>query len=344
MKLSKINPALLISDQNLSNVVGIRKITEDCNSVTFNDLDSNLDGDYILHFSIINGGSNDYFNILFNGDTVATDYRYRNILGDSLQDQNSYLCFLTDSKFGGGFANIKHINGYVFANSISCRENSSDISLLGVVTQKKTQVDKITSITIKALSGRALIKAGSVFRLLKTNSSSLVAPYNPIDVSALTSDYLLKPGEIAYIDYTNTTSVPLNIKTEEGDYEIIIKPTTVLFTATNGNVLLPNNSNTATDAVHRQGYSIANNTIAPITTTSNACYMGYGSIVNLHARVTTTTLQKHMHLSAITSWSGTYCSYDVHSYWTDTTTPWTSLGTVTFPLEQSGKIIIKRIT
>ena len=41
--------------------------------------------------------------------------------------------------------------------------------------------------------------------------------------------------------------------------------------------------------------------------------------------------------------NGVYHTLINKSYWNDTTTVWSSLGTVTFPYAQSGSITIKRV-
>lgn len=168
----RLNPSLLVTNNFLSNLIEERLIQNDTSQVDFYGLDSSLDGDYLLQYNLLNGPSNNYFNILFNGDTVVTDYRYRNIVNDTMIDSSSYLIYLYANKHGSGTADLRHVGGYAYSTAISSRQNSADISLIGVVTEKKTPISSITSIHVRDALQSNNIKAGSVLRLYKTRSGS----------------------------------------------------------------------------------------------------------------------------------------------------------------------------
>jgi hypothetical protein len=163
-----------------------------------------------------------------------------------------------------------------------------------------------------------------------------VVDYNPIDNSGATGDRLLKAGEVAYINYTSVTSLALHIQTVEGLYEMdVLGDITSAAINTNANAQWkPNNANdTGQFSYNLQGGGGSyNNFLITI-----------GRISNANIRISTFTNNKSINLVSGFRDTGSAIGVYNGSGWWKNTTPWTSLGTITFPFAQSGKIVIRRI-
>jgi hypothetical protein len=176
----------------------------------------------------------------------------------------------------------------------------------------------------------------------------LLAPELPlIDLSSATEDYLLQPYCIAIINFSNTTTVPLHIATPaDSYYELHIIPSNTGGTsgATDSPIyLLPNNT-TYTNAFWVAEYWRNSNSHASAYTDISAFKIGqaFSAIV---AWITNRTQYKNVR--AITDVYGISTGWatirPMSTDWRDTTTPWTSLGTIVFPQNSSGTIIIFRL-
>jgi hypothetical protein len=169
---------------------------------------------------------------------------------------------------------------------------------------------------------------------------------NPINLTSATADYMLQPGQVAYISFTNATSVPLYIATTNGTYYEMV-------------LTLSNSSNTG--AVGAPIYLIQNN-----TTYSNGflfveCYniLG-GSAPNLYSatysafRVSWAVTSAKIYITNFTTNKNIITFYNETGFsgldisiasclWNDTTTSWTSLGTITLPQATSGYVLVRRL-
>ena len=186
--------------------------------------------------------------------------------------------------------------------------------------------------------------------------------YALTDNTGASSDLLLNVGDTAYIDYSSATSVPLHIQTVEGIYELqIIGDATVAVGAAGYVSLKPNNdlitavvngSGAAGDIDHSAVYNSYGTT--GVGSSSGGFYadgdsmtafpLTYQLAVQIKATISTITKNKTMRAEVFGKrTSPLYSSEFYTNHWTNSTTAWTSLGTITFPFAQSGKIIIKRI-
>lgn len=166
-----------------------------------------------------------------------------------------------------------------------------------------------------------------------------------VDLTSATEDYLLSIGETATITYTSATSVPLNVATGEGIYDIELLGYNTGYSSTGGQGLLPNNTNISGGIVRTieenlmstgfNHYYSSSSTTLPII--SNICNYAKATVI-------TKAIQKMTISKCIVSFANTLdYSYDRVCKWPDTTTLWTSLGTLNFIISQSGKIVIRRI-
>lgn len=194
----RLNPALILTSRYLSNVVEEKRITTDCSSVTFSGLDSTLDGDYILEFSVVGVASAGSIPIYINNDTTLTNYyrEYSQITGSShnigAQDGiYSDICSTSANGRTAGTLSIKVVNGKaLLKTSYSVSTSSDTIEMDEAVIIYQVSITSITSLNI--LCAGNYIGAGSTFRLYKTNSASLrpgpsVSAYNSTTQTAATN-------------------------------------------------------------------------------------------------------------------------------------------------------------
>ena len=176
--------------------------------------------------------------------------------------------------------------------------------------------------------------------------SATAGSYTIVDLTSATEDYTLAPGEVAKITYTSATSVPLHIATVEGLYEVSITGSTTGYSSTGNAGLIPNTGSISTIKYRKHTIPMNNTATESIQQASSQSSMFIGAyLVNAaHFKVTTRTVNKTITGNAITSYSSEKdYAYDFFSVWEDTTTAWTSLGTITFPVAQSGTVTIRRI-
>lgn len=161
-------------------------------------------------------------------------------------------------------------------------------------------------------------------------------PDGLVDLTSATEDYLLKVGETAVITYTDANSVPLHVATVEGLYEIKISTQNTTISDNNGIYLKPNNIDiTAYSAQFWSGGSWSGSTTN---------FQISGALNKLtKADINTNTGSKTLISSSVYKTTSSVSSAYFNNLWDDTSTAWTSLGTITFPFAQSGKIVIRRI-
>lgn len=165
-----------------------------------------------------------------------------------------------------------------------------------------------------------------------------------MDLTNAAEDYLLAVGETAFLDYINATSVPLHVATQEGEYEIsICGDRTVDITNANLVLLAPNAVSSISNTIMRTFHRGANTTGTAVTTTNTLLQLSSARCEYGKYNISTFTFSKL--IDYVVKWSSSIEYYSERGTitWNDTTTSWTSLGTITFPFAQSGKIIIKRI-
>ena len=182
-----------------------------------------------------------------------------------------------------------------------------------------------------------------------------LVPYSPTDITGRATDYPLRAGETVFKTFSAATSVPLYVATQEGEYEITILGDTTVAATTNGAVTLkPNNAFIVAgelDYLDQYAAMVTTDGSAPATvlgykdgTTMTSFTVGSGTIVRSVFTATTITVGKIIMCRNMSLNTGGGRVSDTFSeYWANTTTAWTSLGTLTFPFAQSGKIIVKRI-
>jgi hypothetical protein len=190
------------------------------------------------------------------------------------------------------------------------------------------------------------LDANGILDLSGTYVKSNVYTFRRVNLTNATSDYMLQVGEEAIINFTNATSVPLRIATQSGTYYEM-------------DVVVSNNVSTS-GGTPREVFLNPNNTLY-----SNAfSYVeifrnnsGFYSTIHIYSafrlgwaigdiRVFIINFTTHKSIKGIDMQTGTSEAPVVHLHatsWNDTTTAWTSLGTITFPQATSGYILVRRL-
>lgn len=354
-RLYKTNlvPQMVLTSKYFTNVVDSRVIAADCTSVLFAGLDSLQDGDYTLELSIV-GKSNNNTVLYVNGDTTDAHYKcerfYATTNGNTCASSVMTGPVISDSGVGENHAatiSIKVVNGYVLMRSVAIGLSpAGNAYVMDFAAATTWTVTSITSLQVAVDGGGNGIGAGSRFTLYKANSAQQLVAATVTDITGRVSDYPLKAGETVSITYTGATSVPLNVATSEGVYSLEITGDISVATV-NGNAitLAPNNAAQTGFIAAQNQIGLNNQAGQVIAGIATAIQIGNSTLANASYTLYTTTKAKSFAGRATYKFhSNQYYYCDTFTgVWPNTTTAWTSLGTITFPFAQSGKVIVRRI-
>jgi len=174
----------------------------------------------------------------------------------------------------------------------------------------------------------------------------MMRKFKRIDLTNATEDYFLKVGEEAYISFSNVTQVPLHIATQDGTYyEMhIIPANTGGMSGGTGLIYLYPNNTTYSNAFYYANFGCRSTGLGYAYQLLHAFRIGVGFSCTT-AWITNRTQYKNVHeIYDIYGINDSYPLAVVSSTdWRDTTTPWTSLGTVVFPQASSGEILVRRL-
>jgi hypothetical protein len=179
--------------------------------------------------------------------------------------------------------------------------------------------------------------------LIRTNTYT----FRRVDLTNTSSDYQLAVGEEAILNFKDATSVPLHIATQDGTmYELHLIPSNISGTSdgVKAEVYLNPNNTTYSDAFYyAELYRNSND--------NDSHYYKYSAFrigwayTSLYCIITNRTVYKG--IKGFEDIYGLEYSYpDLGIFatdWRDTTTSWTSLGTITFPQDTSGQILVRRL-
>jgi hypothetical protein len=192
------------------------------------------------------------------------------------------------------------------------------------------------------------LNQNGILDLSATYIKSNVYTFRRIDLSNASSDYLLQVGEEAYISFSNATNVPLHIATQSGTYyemHLICSNTGGTSEASGNPIYLNPNNTTYSNAFKYAAYYKNSGTASSEYTTYSAFRVGV-AYTNGTCYITNYTQYKNVRgfYDTYGGSSNDYPSLDIFSTdWNDTSTAWTSLGTVSFPQSSSGYILIRRL-
>ena len=167
-----------------------------------------------------------------------------------------------------------------------------------------------------------------------------------VNLSNATEDYALEVGEIAYISFTDATQVPLHIATPNNSYyELHVIPSNTGGTSggTDNNVYLYPNNTTYSGAFYSAEFWRDTSAMSSSYPQNSAFVIGR-AFSAITAWITNRTQYKNVR--ALLDYYGISNTWPamraISSDWRDTTTAWTSLGTIVFPQSTSGEILVFR--
>lgn len=181
-------------------------------------------------------------------------------------------------------------------------------------------------------------------RILNRRSSATP----PINLGAEAADCFLRVGESGYIVYTSATSIPLRVITVEGVYSLdVAGDVTGANTNTSDLTLTPNYGGTVpgSNSIKRTVmYRSGATTVANVEMTQLVFTLGAGLVLSSSSIISTMTKAKTFTSRFYGESASATFVHNVESmYWDESTVPWVSLGLLTMPFAQSGKIVIQRL-
>lgn len=338
---------------NSGSLVEKKIITIDCSSVTFTGLNSLVDGDYYLEFDIVNnlGAGND-IRVSVNGNTTSTNY-WRWYRWNNGNSYSSNVQASTNDNITGIWVNTGNgCTGTVrfsivkgkFTVDVHCilYDSTNHASMQDGVVWSTFDITSINTLLLSA--DTSVIGSGSVFRLFKSNVAQQLIPYNPINITSRTSDYFLRPGEVAYKTYTNVTNLALGISTVEGEYEVTIAQP-VNWSAANTNYIYFNPNHSSATKHVAAIRKVSGTSVTGVGGTGLIrCYFGSAALMKADLKISILAGgQGSMNSNSICQDTSVRMGYTAHYWLTADASSWDSLGTIVFPFAQSGRVIIRRI-
>jgi len=189
------------------------------------------------------------------------------------------------------------------------------------------------------------LNASGILDLSATYVKSNVYSFRRVDLTNATSDYMLQVGEEAYISFSNATSVPLHIATQSGTYyelDLVISNTVGNQSQSIANVYLNPNNTTYSNAFNLRQYVITDSASGAAETSHSSFKIGENYSVS-RVYISNYTTAKTIKTFCVFWGNYTTALEIIVSTWGDTSTAWTSLGTITFPQSTSGYILVRRL-
>lgn len=196
--------------------------------------------------------------------------------------------------------------------------------------------------------------SGQLWLDTKTTQAYSVVAGTVSDITAATSDVFLPVGAIVYLTYSSATSIPVNVQTEEGIYEVEVY-NTLNSSAIDGTAKwLPNNTSTGTsfsNVLHYYDYQTSDSSGSALwdgwKSMGSAEFKLWMSSGNMSLKMSTfkdaKTLTERGVARRVINNTTSVRPLTSYGFWNDTTTDWTSLGTLECSTALTGKIIIRRI-
>ena len=236
-------------------------------------------------------------------------------------------------------------NFTILANAF--KNNSPDTGIVKIAEKANSVGDFIPSQTPQANQIPVLDANANLILPNTSLIQTTTHTFRRVDLTNATADYQLAVGEEAIINFTNATSVKLNIATQNGTvYELHLIPSNIGGTSGgyNSPIYLNPNNTTYSNWFYYVDYYINTYSYYNTYTTYSSFRIGWG-FSSIYCVITNRTVYKNV--------KGYYDVYGVtYSYpwwagfstdWLDTTTAWTSLGTIIFPQSTSGQILVRRL-
>ena len=182
-----------------------------------------------------------------------------------------------------------------------------------------------------------------------SGSSGVGTYFDPVTWDGV-NDRVLGVGQHTSDSFTAQTSMPLHIACGDGQiYEIEIVGSFAAAAAGAQTLIQPNNAVPTTNSFDISHIKVSGTTVSGNTLTASAdggFVIGYSSsVLNCKCCVFTSTLTKAVETLNSKCWDTTNGRrlFILNSEWLDTTTLWSSLGTITMPNAWTGTITVRRV-
>lgn len=175
---------------------------------------------------------------------------------------------------------------------------------------------------------------------------------NPIDTVAYYNqtgqDYPLAVGEVAKITFNNESSKALRIATQNGTaykMQILCSNNKGTSGGVGNNYLNPNNTTYSSAFRDRMIYQIEGSATPGAQSGTTDAFRLFALFININALIVNFTTSKSVIYDGEIWGSSSYLGnpFIAVSSWQDTTTAWTSLGTLVFGQNTSGYVLVQRI-
>lgn len=251
---------------------------------------------------------------------------------------NQYIMTVPTGTFNVNFPGAVSITGTLSLSSAVTFNQVTVNSTLGVTGQATFAVSPI--VPTQALSDN------STFAI---NSSWLKSYFTPINNNGAVSDLALGVGQVAFVDYLVAAAglIPLHIAVTPGQIYEMVMVSTTRPNAGAGFYLYPNNVNYGNVFIYREIYG-SNNTPYALNSAAGGYppYVGVngGYLFFARGHVSTATPSKMWQFTSQESSPTVSYVGLMGNEWNDTTTPWTSLGSIYTAVGWNGRIWIKRLS
>jgi len=196
-------------------------------------------------------------------------------------------------------------------------------------------------------NAQGIVIADPTWYLYLYNLSLAVGSYfTPVAWDGV-NDRVLGVGQITQDSFTSATSMPLHIACGDGQaYEIDMAGNFTPAAGAGINCTLnPNNTTYASAFTTGFIYATLGSAPASVISTTSAMVLdgSNGSVYSLLATVFTSTATKQASIRSRSAITGSNYILDTETHWDDTTTVWSSLGTIIMPNAWTGSVVVKRI-
>jgi hypothetical protein len=180
------------------------------------------------------------------------------------------------------------------------------------------------------------LNADGVLDLSQTYVKSSVYTFRRVDLTGATSDYLLQVGEEAIVRFTNATSVSLRIALVNDAVYEFFSPS-----IPQGSLLYPNNTAFSSQFIAFRLYVYWTGSSYDVGYDGNTA-SGFFFFAEINRALIINDLTAKRILASYGDIPRRHIGIS-GSLWNNTTTPWTSLGTISFSWPISGFILVRRL-
>ncbi len=309
-----------------------------------NPVNINFQGDITANFSFDGSVSN--INV---SHVVNNSLRLSNYTAGNSQDQIPISNGIVNVKLNADMVDGFHANQTPTANTIPVSDSSGklDANWIPNTNLNADVVDGFHASLTPSANTIVPLNSSGISDLSTTYIKSDTYTFRRVDLTGASSDYMLQIGEEAIVNFHNTTTVPLHIATQVGTYyecHLVCSNTGGTSGGTAAEIFLnPNNTTYSSSFKYAElGREASRSWSGYPTYSSFRCGGVFVSSVFY-----ITNFVQYKNVKGIYDSYGTSVGYPslttFSTDWQDTTTYWTSLGTIIFPQSTLGYVLVRRL-